>query len=409
MGEEEEWNENLQGRSRIVTYEAEEVGTLNQLIRNHNSTALVITDGWPSLGFVLYALGYNVVTFISNKGLFHVLTTLFPYLNPVDFDWEVPEKNDQPFSESYSLWFQVHTVDKAITILSLTKWSGAADYIVGSLPSRGRKDLQLGEYSYFTQVHTSHIKHGGITLGRWTILLSHAMKKAVIKLRTGTTVRRRLRHILDLTIKGICHGSKIKAGLNNKRKRNEKPCYKVDDCVKPGDIHMDVIATCVWQPYEFIKRPISEKELYLIYDLQSEVQDILVRADTNHSLNSDIVSAFPEKIGHALVEGVLGELLGQPNEDLVNKEDVVRKVENLIREEEWELNDEKAARNDNCEIQTQQWDLYLMRSLPIQLGGWIVTDNGKRFKPMICTGNTTISPKHNTLFEALREISLIRF
>ena len=81
------------------------------------------------------------------------------------------------------------------------------------------------------------------------------------------------------------------------------------------------------------------------------------------------------------------------------------------------LNDEKAARNDDAVIQTEQWDLYLLRSLNpdyqlSMIGGYTELQeqwNLKRNqKPLICSVLIPTSA-HTHLFKVLRKASSTRF
>ena len=67
------------------TVQMEEVGQIRSKTQSVTSKALVVTDGWPSLLFVLHSLGFKLITFISNKDLYITLNSLFGYINPIWF------------------------------------------------------------------------------------------------------------------------------------------------------------------------------------------------------------------------------------------------------------------------------------------------------------------------------------
>ena len=172
--------------------------------------------------------------------------------------------------------------------------------IVVAVPSKGRRQLSLPfAMEHFKQLHTSHIAHGGITLGRWTVLVNQkTLVNTCMQVIQGTSIRRRLRHVLDLTLKGICHSDKVKmTSGSRKRTHDQNDVYSGDDCVKPGYIDMDVITSCVKQPYEFIRRSLAPTELAQIYDLQSKVTDVLLQNGQSLTEHLNAISkSMPEKI-----------------------------------------------------------------------------------------------------------------
>ena len=166
------------------------------------------------------------------------------------------------------------------------------------------------------------------------------------------------------------------------------------------------MTTCVKQPYDLVKRPVAIKELYLAYDLQAKVQDVLIDHDLETTCLEYIVRAFPEKIAQTLVEGISQDLNQGDNTLYEMSVKNQTKVQMIIQEEELELNDEKAARNDDAEIQTLQWDMYLIRSFANTM-----TPNKDAAipRPLICYAGAELTDKHTKLFEGLREIMLRRF
>ena len=95
-----------------------------------------------------------------------------------------------------------------------------------------------------------------------------------------------------------------------------------------------------------------------------------------------------------------------------------KEVNWLKYEDEVELNDEKASRNDDAVVETRQWDLYLMKNYnpDLQLyimkqymeipSHWYLKHNQK---PLTCSKEQIILPRHDELFSILRSYSLGRF
>ena len=54
------------GGQRVTSDQVEVIRTLRKPLQREQ-LAILICDGWPSLGFVLRCFGYHIVTFIISK------------------------------------------------------------------------------------------------------------------------------------------------------------------------------------------------------------------------------------------------------------------------------------------------------------------------------------------------------
>ena len=364
---------------------------------------IVIAEGWPSISFVLKTQGYSITTYLMSKNLFAFLEQNFPHIRPILVSQF--EEIVQPLNESFFIWCQGENLLDEWERWVESKMFQAAEYIVGITPSKGRKCKPLMKHLGFKCVNTTHVAHGGITLGRWIILLSRTPHQAVEYVIKGSTLRRKLRHILDFTIKGICYGATSKT-LLGKRLRDQVPAYNLDDCVVPAVVKFDVVTPCVLQRYDLVKRPISKTELWHIYDLQSSVIDTLSR-HVDDAVVQEITQAAPEKVVASVVMGIHQTNVNEQVDSLAGSGNQQR-VQLIEHEEEAELNDEKAARNDDAEIQTQQWDRYLMRSFNPSLQQRKLSLPLNHVKTLVCNPITHIEEQIQ-LFDKLRLVSLIRF
>ena len=213
----------------------------------------------------------------------------------------------------------------------------------------------------------------------------------------------------------------------NKRKRKigEEKIYEANDRVIPGSNKIVVVTHCVMQSVTpKIKRLLSPKELLDIYDVQTSHQDIILHArpKTIDAITDKISKSVPEKVIYKLVDEVHNQLkdfnFGDKDDRVAEHTSSHTKELNWMKEDiNDDLNDEKAARNDDAVIETGQWDWYLMRSYNplyqlkmIQRGRQVNTnwELARNTKPIVCITDTP-SPEHLLLFNKLRELLAIRF
>ena len=395
---------------------AVEKGTLiKHLIKR---PALVLSEGWPSFTLVLQSLGFKVDTFCSDIILDDelVLKKLFVKLPKLMKDFEVRLHNSR---ENTTLWIQ-GTQSFIKSILHVVK--DKFENITFILPKLGRR-LSNSDTFDTTCNHgdVSHASLGGVTLGRWEFHVPKFVPSSLIS--SKSSVPRQLKHVLNHTVKGIPYGNAV---LNKrKRKIGEEKIYEANDRVIPGSNKILVVTHCVMQSVTpKIKRLLSPKELLDIYDVQTSHQDIILHArpKTIDAITDKISKSVPEKVIYKLVDEVHNQLkdfnFGDKDDRVAEHTSSHTKELNWMKEDiNDDLNDEKAARNDDAVIETGQWDWYLMRSYNplyqlkmIQRGRQVNTnwELARNTKPIVCITDTP-SPEHLLLFNKLRELLAIRF
>ena len=385
--------------------------------KNRRVKMLLLADGWPSLSLVLSSLGFDVTTFVLNQTLLPLLSCLplvvLPVVRPIHSNSQLGEMLQLGTPE---LWIQINSSQELHNILKELDTAGhllTASNLIAVTPTPGRRSLSTKPEWKLQEVQTSHQQHGGITMGRWTILMKkHVSGETKDRIISGTTIRRQLRHVLDFTNKGICHGDADLHSSTKRRKLNT-PILKLDDQVIPGISQLEVITPSVKQPYDLVRRALTPKELMDVYDLQTPVQSkILTQTqEVRSTLLTFMSQAIPEKVVYSILSA-LEEIdqsyyLPEKKNLSTKKTTDTKHLEWLKEEEEAILNDEKAARDDDVEIQTQQWDQYLMRSFNSGLHDCLLQLTPVCRKPMVCTGQLTTA--HDRLFTHLRWLSLRRF
>ena len=178
-------------------------------------------------------------------------------------DEEIP--NSMEKLTNISVWLQLadrRCVDKWQNKLE-QYWMGSNVVTwIGVYPStRGGAETSPVKPCRWKELNTTHTQHGGITLGRWCLLVPEELTtEGVDSIRSGGRVRQSLWHIADFTQKGVCHTDLLCS--NNKREPAEKyrrgrqrttlSRYSMDDRIKPGEWPIEVIAPSVLQPYDLI-------------------------------------------------------------------------------------------------------------------------------------------------------------
>ena len=375
--------------------------------------AIVVVSGWPSLTFVLRALGYRVTTYILKESLIPVLQSMGLIVYPLS---RLASANN---TVKVTFWTQAENIEELNKILDRfmsTLNKELLSNIVCIIPSRGRQRESVALVNNLKQIHTSHVQHGGITLGRWLILVESSLFEEVRpQINSSTQLRRCFRHIADLTEKGIRYSRLTLNDLDRRKRQRRDTClYELDDCIKPGIVEVEVIAPSVKQRQILVRRRMSINEMFHAYDLQSLTQDQLREILTSSNLSKaeeldilhSVAKACPEKIVSAVVRSL----------ESVNKIEVgsTRSFEQkgtlswLIQEEESTLNDEKAARNDDAIIQTQQWDTCLIKGVDFQFQCSLLGLTETQHSPVVCTGLPLTQP-HIKLLDKLRGLALRRY
>ena len=377
-------------------------------------SACVICEGWPSLFFVLEAHGFHVECIqVTEEEVCcwerFVDRDRFTKLSPNTFAEAVV-----PDVDSY--WVQ-GTTNFVKSVVPLLK--GKLYTIVEPGSRRHKFERGFGTSSTVTHAHS-----GGITLSRWGI---HTTADIDSHWKRGSSVRRTLRHVLDHTEKGVMwgnleEGSWTEKGRKRKRDQPGGRVFTEDSRVTPGSRLVTVQTYCVRQPGRNIRRLLNPRELLDVYDVQTYLQKDIIGLDrvARNGLLDTIVEAAPEKVLYGIVQGVKVGALLVPTEDIETKkreeiEEDYPAFTWMKEEEAAEMNDEKAARNDDAAIATDQWDDYLNRSFdPAKQWkalekSFDVTDKWRANDGSVVVGKTGHIKEKQRLFEILRERSVLRF
>jgi hypothetical protein len=384
----------------------------------HNRECLVLSETWPTFTLVLQSLGFKVTTFCSNIVLDDdlIMRKIFIILPKLMKNFEVYLHNSRP---NIIVWIQG---SESFVTSVLPSVKSKFKHIVLLYPKSGRKSIDSKMYEMFNHGDLSHSSVGGITLGRWKFHVPKGISTGPII--TKSLVPRQLKHILDHTKKGIPYGNAI---LNTrKRKLGEDKIYSPEDKVVPGSNKIIVVTHCVMQTVTpKIKRLLSPKELLDIYDVQTLHQNVILdfKPKSLDRVTDAISKAAPEKIIYRIVDEVnhnIDSLINIDTENTKLKDNISEATKDLKwmkEEDDDELNDEKAARNDDAAIETDQWNWYLVRSYNPMYQLKMLSRNSdinpiwelkKNTKPKVCIG-TALSPEHIHLFDELRKLSSIRF
>ena len=395
-----------------------ERGTLSE--KAFHQKAIVFAERWPSFSTVLESLGFDVSTFVVD-----VLTKNETVLEKIFINLPKPlkefDKSDNFQHTTTSYWIQgsgdfVSSVLKLVPILAksvtiIVPKIGRRDEIIETIPVY---NLNKGEIS--------HVTVGGITLSRWYFLVPPRVSPSLIT--QSTSVPRLLKHVLDHTAKGIPFG---KAVLNNrKRKIGEGRIYTEDQRVLPGELRSTIITHCVRQSTTpNVKRYLTKSETMDVYDMQTSHQKVLTECNssTYNTLMEHVVNSTPEKLIFKLVSQVKEHSLidNENSETRLYSEKESSKAESELTwikvNDESELNDQKAARNDDTAIETQQWDWYLIKNYNpdyqfSMLNRYVSVQSHwhqrRHKRPLVCT---TQSPSISQikLLNLLRDCSSVRF
>ena len=407
-----EYTDILEKKVKIVS----EKGTLGKY--KNNKQCLVLAEGWPSFTLVLQSLGFEVTTFCSDIILDDelIMRKLFPILPKLMKNFEVYLQNSR---SNTIVWIQG---SEHFVLSTLPCVRSKFEHIILLHPKSGRRSISSDIDRMFNQGDLSHSTVGGITLGRWKFFVPKAIPIGPIIMKS--LVPRQLKHILDHTKKGIPYGN---ATLNTrKRKIGESKVYSEKDKIIPGTNKVIVVTHCVMQMVTpKIKRLLSPKELLDVYDVQTLHQNVIVDFKPK-SLDcvTDVISkSAPEKIIYRIVDEVsknMDSLIMNDAQDIRTNAKtylVAKDLEWMKEDENEKLNDEKAARNDDAAIETDQWNWYLIRSYnpTFQLNMLSRTlDINETWKlrrntqPKICFTSTP-SKQHIHLFDELRKLCSIRF
>ena len=182
------------------------VGVLE--MKEFKRQAVVLSSGWPSISLVLEGMGFLVTTFSSEAGTSALVGKKWNQLD--QFDPNIYVSGEIP-----SIWVQGHLNFVEEKLKALPKqWKEKIG--IGSLIGRKYKEWKDTRLAWCT---VSHAQMGGITLGRFRVAMPQAVSCGNIT--RGAMVRRKLKHVLDHTLRGFPQGV-IMEENNKKRKREEE-------------------------------------------------------------------------------------------------------------------------------------------------------------------------------------------
>ena len=380
-----------------------------------------MAQGWPSFSLVMRSLGFEVETYLEEvcSEVKLVLQSLLQGRIKMMTELRITDYTEP----HYSIWIQgsVEFVSRNKLLIESSGRSGITTCISSNKERRMRKTLTKNGNSNCGMI--SHAAVGGITLGRWSYSIPNEVNE--IKIRQPDRVQRSLQHILSHVETGFPHVEGQGSNLKRKRNMDQETIYQGESRVVPGSGKIVISTHCVKQPhYPRIKRFLTTREVLDVYDIQTQDQSIIGSASktTIPKLLDSITLAAPEKVVYRVVNQVketcLDELALQDNLDIMKVEEEGKEKTPRLQWLEYEddeevLNDEKAARNDDANIETKQWDRYLVRSYNFKrqsriLETQIPNIEFKYTKPLICIGGLP-DERHDKLLEILRNFSVRRF
>ena len=393
----------------------EERGTVIRPTSAFYTNCILLSEGWPSLYFVLSALGFDVSCY--SDGLEE--TSLHKFACDISkspkliksFQSEILDLKDS----NVSIWIQGSQkfVQELLLLIPL-RYRNISCVVYGT-----SRRIAKVEDSRLQNLVISHAGVGGLTLGRWFILCpKHAN---ALNITHNSKVPRQLRHILDHTVRGFPHSASLNACFQKRKLDEQKErLYTGKSKIIPGESQVVIVTHCVKQDADQIKRVLSCRELLDVYDVQTSLQQSILNLKPTRLQNlvvKSITKAVPEKILFRLVSEVRSSCLSVvPSPSSMVKE--TKTVDWLKYEEEKELNDEKASRDDDALVETKQWDWYLARNYNPDLQLYIMKQYmeipahwylKRNQKPLVCTKEKVITARHDKLFSILRSYSLGRF
>ena len=403
---------------------------------------VVIADKWPSWAFSLKALGSSKVgVYVSSASCLKFLSSHDEALVPAfDFvqKWMVTRDHSTinwPNPEVVWLQGAPDFVKLAKDIIRKDITSTQLPPLFVSITSNERKRAT-------TALHgpvLSHKRVGGVTSSRWTIDLASLQDPVPAITDFRLYVERKLKHILKATTKGgIAVGTLAEQAMKGERNvKTGERTYGEDDRAPAGTTRVPVIAPSVFKRSGNVKRHLSVEELLELYDLQTTTQE-LVKKQINPALKEqdslllDIANSAPEKLTHHAARAILlsenvqaldhlnkQNDIGDSGDELLGGETDLEAIEWMhYEEEDADLNDEHAARDDDVKADIDQWDSYIVNNfeanmewenlLRSSLVDQLRVKAGKRIQnTLICTGGE-VTPNHTRLFELLRETLLRR-
>ena len=361
--------------------------------------AVVLCSGWPSVAFVLEAMGFYVTVFSDEHELGVKIGRKWNDVSQFDPNMYTSE-------EIPSVWVQgsKEYVEEQMGMLS-NEWK----IKIGMWPVIGRKCVSLDDGN-LVGCTVSHAQMGGITLGRFRIVMPKLASCSNIT--RGSMVRRKLRHILDHTIRGFPQGEVRDKGEEGKLKRKVERQYSGDSRVAPGIRQVITTTHCVAQKGVRIKRYLALEELLNLYDVQGRLQKIITSLDKRGQdlILDQLVKAVPEKITYSVAREIIRSCLKESRNNLEKPLQWLR-----YSEDGWD--EEKVVRNDDALIHSGHWDQFTLKTYEpdLQLSYLEQTRHfntkwrmHKYVEAKICKG-VDVTQAHKKIFDWLRDRMLAHF
>lgn len=390
---------------------------------------LVVTDSWPSLALALKSLRVDSlqVVFLGSNG--SKLCRWFEANNfGVKFEVHSGYEGLSLLCGSVSgpwtfIWTQISDPDiekQATSILQFHLDTTPSASIHGR---GGRKNQGLV---------LSHKRCGGLTNSRWWIKGLSMTAAGRSCLFEDVSLERKLKHVMKSTEKGITCG-KPSSIPKKKRKFASANILSGEDTLPFGSDQIDVIAQSVFSVSGFVRRRLTPAELLDAYDMQiSCITSLLNSGETViKEFLPIIVNSPPEKVAYrfakaSLVVASSKKNSSSPMHDIGDEQETVildgdlssskppsDPIAWLKQEICGNLNDEKAARNDDLPPDVTQWDDYIINHFDYEeesksLAKYCSVNRciGPMRKPLICVGGET-TERHTHLFNLLRKRLLV--
>ena len=364
-----------------------QVGLLRVTSVDHH--ALVISQGWPSWTFAVQGLGLKSISTLAS----------FPSLGTREEFLATEAGSTLINKRVLSDWISDHKTDGIIFVQGDRKFLEMAFLKMG-VTNEARLVYACSEESFWSAdgYRMSHAACGGVTDGEWTVYAQNLTMPSF----EPSSVRRTLRHVLS-SVLGPSSSRILKAANHvpfdseeRVRWRLKQPCVTTPSVFSRG---------------EEVDRLMSIEELMDTYDLELNVQSQLKSFWKSESTSPTLgfVDQIPVKVLRDLGSRAVKDLRAQSTSSVNAAEDSDATV--------WHANHqtvltdgfvsdtdtvsitsgsgEQAARPDDAEAESEDWDRWMVENYVPLTGG----------KPVVCN-----HPEHHPrLFDAMRRLLICRY
>ena len=201
----------------------------------------------------------------------------------------------------------------------------------------------------------THGNVGGVTNARYSVNTYGDVK--MTDLWNKSPISRRLKHVLSPTLTGIT-ASENQQLDNKKRKRNQPTGVKIHTHTMraiSATTKVEVLAPCVLNRSGWVRRLMSQQELLNSYNVDTELEQLLVESNLLNDALEVIVRAAPGKVCTALCNGIKASLTHPVKEDTPTPPKQRNKIDWVVKEElEDNANDDDAKRDDDWDTDVSQ-------------------------------------------------------